>query len=236
MSEHEVNLDLFEGPVELLLWLVRKNELDILDVPVARLTDDFLGYVRAAHNLQLETASDFLVMAGILLRLKMRQLLPRPKEEDLDTTTVTLEQILDEFRRYQHAARVLHERETERRDLFPRPGGAVPAAPVADSEDLAVLTAAFRRVLENIKPGRLHEVAPRKVRFEDKLDDLRRLLRARRRVRFEEAVSGSSLTELIVMFIAVLELTRLGELRVSQDDQFGTIILELADGPAPDPA
>lgn len=236
MTQPDVNLDLFEGPVELLLYLVRKNELDVLDVPIARLTDDFLGYVRSAQTLQLEGASDFLVMAGILLRLKMRQLLPRPKEEDLETATVTLEQILDEFRRYQQAARVLHEREAERRDLFPRPGGTVPPAPAAESEDLAVLTAAFRRVLENIKPERLHEVAPLKVRFEDKLDDLRRLLRARRRVRFEEAVSGSSLTELIVMFIAVLELARLGELRVTQDAQFATIDLELVDAPAPDPA
>jgi len=233
VTEPDVRLDLFEGPVELLLYLVRKHELDVTDVPIARLTDDFLGFVRAAQHLQLETASDFLVMAGVLLRLKMRKLLPRPKEEDLDTPEVSLEQILDEFRRYQEAARVLHERETERRELHPRPGGAAPHARVADSEPLSLLTTAFRHLLENVKPERLHEVGPRKVKFEDKIAGLRRLIREKGRVKFEEAISGGSLTEIIVLFIAVLELVRLNEIRVSQDEQFGTIVLVHNPEPAP---
>jgi segregation and condensation protein A len=227
MDYPDVRLETFEGPVELLLYLVRKNELDVLDVPIGRLTDDFLGFVRSARNLNLESASDFLVMSGILVRLKMRQLLPRPKDEDLETPTVSLEQILDEFRRYQKAARVLSDKEQERRQVFPRPGGVIPKAPVAEQEELSVLTAAFRHLLENIKPERMVEVGPRKIRFEDKLAALRRLLRARGRLRFEEAVTGRTLTELIVLFIAVLELVRLGEITVSQDEQFGTISLVL---------
>lgn len=225
MQVPEVRLDLFEGPVELLLYLVRRNELDVGDVPIGRLTDDFLGFVRTAPELNMESAADFLVMSGILVRLKIRALLPRPREEELETPTVTLEQILDEFRRYQQAARLLSQREEERRRVWPRPGGSLPPAPAAESQELSTLTLAFRRLLARVRTEQLTEVAPLKVRFEDKLAELRALLRRRGRVDFESAVTGNSITELIVMFIAVLELVRIGEIRVAQQDQFASIEL-----------
>ncbi len=226
MTGHEVRLEMFEGPVELLLYLVRKNELDVFDVPISRLTDDFLGFVRSAQKLNLEAAADFLVMAGVLLRLKMRRLLPSQKEEELETPTVTLEQILDEFRKYQQAARLLSDREQERRLVFPRPS-VIPRGRPPQKEDLSLLTTAFRRLLEKIKPGPMPEVAPRKIRFEDKLEELRQLIHNHGTIDFEQALSSSTLTELVVMFIALLELVRLGEIRIRQEKQFGTITLEL---------
>ncbi len=226
MPLSDVRLQVFEGPVELLLYLVRKNELDVQDVPVARLTDDFLGHIRQAERLNIEAASDFLVMAAVLLRLKVRRIIPVRKDEELDTPTVTLEQILDEFRRYQQAARVLQDREQQRRLVFPHPP-VLPRGQLAEQADVVLLTEAFRRVMAKLSAERIVEVAPRKIRLEDKLDQLRRLVRSRGRVTFEEAVDCRTLTELIVMFVAVLELTRLGEIRVRQDEQFGTILLEL---------
>ncbi|MFO7638214.1 MAG: segregation/condensation protein A [bacterium] len=225
MQVPEVRLELFEGPVELLLYLVRRSELDISEVPIGRLTDDFLGFVRGAPELNMESAADFLVMSGILVRLKMRALLPRPREEELDTPTVSLEQILDEFRRYQQAAQLLSRREDERRQVWPRPGGTLPPAPAAESQELSTLTAAFRRLLTRVRTERLVEVAPVKIRFEDKLAELRGLIRRRGRLAFEAAVGGNSITEIIVMFIAVLELVRTGEITVAQEGQFGTIEL-----------
>ncbi|HDR00131.1 MAG TPA: hypothetical protein ENN51_07610 [candidate division WOR-3 bacterium] len=225
MQVPAVRLDLFEGPVELLLWLVRKNELDVGDVPIGRLTDDFLGFVREAPTLNMESTADFLVMSGILVRLKIRSLLPRPREEDLDTPGVTLEQILDEFRQYQEAARVLSRREDERRQLWPRPGGNLPPAPAAAREELSTLTGAFRRLLARVRTEPLVEVAPIKIRFEDKLAELRRLLHRRGRLSFEGAVTGRTITELIVMFIAVLELVRTGEIEIAQPHQFSDIEL-----------
>ncbi len=222
----DVRLDLFEGPVELLLYLVRKNELDVIDVPVGRLTDDFLVSVRQAHELDMESASDFLIMAAILLRLKTRALLPRSPEEDLTTPTVSLEQILDEFRRYQQVARLLSDKESERRLLYPRVGES-PRSKLAESEDVIALTAAFKRVLSRLTPDRVAQIAPPKVRLEDKLADLRRIIRERKSVDFEEVVTGTTVSEVIVLFIAVLELVRLGELRVRQEAEFGTIRLEL---------
>jgi segregation and condensation protein A len=235
VSEPEVRLELFEGPVELLLFLVRKNELDVFDVPVARLTDDFLGWVRQAQELNMEIASDFLVMSAVLVRIKVRQLLPRMKEEDLDTATVTLEQILDEFRRYQEVARLLSSKEAERRQVFPRMG-ETPRSRLADSEDLLRLTAALKRVLTRMAPEPSVRITPPKIRVEDKIAALRELVRRRGRVDFEEAISGRNVAEVIVMFIAVLELVRLGELRVSQEEELGTIRLEAREPePAPVP-
>lgn len=228
----DVRLDLFEGPVELLLYLVRKNELDVADVPVGRLTDDFLATVRQAQKLDMESASDFLIMAAVLLRLKTRALLPRGPEEDLTTPTVSLEQIMDEFRRYQQVARLLSDKESERRLVYPRAGES-PRARQAESEDVVALAAALKRVLAKLAPERVAQIAPPKVRMEDKIVDLRRVIRARKSVDFEEVVTGTTVAEVIVTFIAVLELVRLGELRVRQQAEFGTIRLELREpGPA----
>ncbi len=220
-----VRLEVFEGPVELLLYLVRKNELDVADVPIAQLTDDFLAWVRTTSVFPMESASDFLVMAAVLLRLKVRQLLPRTPAEDLETPVVSLEQILDEFRRFQQVARVLSERESERRRMFPRLG-ETPRSRLAESEDLLLLTSALQRVLARLTPEPVARLAPLKLRIEDRIAALRQLVRTRGAVAFEEAVSGRTIAEVIVMFIAVLELVRLGELRVRQKTEFGTIQLE----------
>lgn len=225
MSEiAQVRLDIFEGPVELLLYLVRKNELDILDIPIARLTDDYLAVLRTSDRLNLEVAGDFLVMAAVLVRLKVRALLPRTGEEDLSTPQVSLEQILDAYRQFQSAARILAQREAEQRQRFPRRGESPPALP-AEGEDIAVLTRAFSRLLARLKPEPRLTIAPREVRIEDQLARLRQLIAAREVVDFEEAVSGATLAEIVVTFLALLELVRLGEVRVEQTEDFGPIRL-----------
>lgn len=217
-------LELFEGPVELLLYLVRKAELDVFDVPVGRLTDDYLAFLRRADALDMEPALDFMVMAAVLLRLKARQLLPRSPDENLDTPVVTLEGILDDFRRYQHVAGLLASREAERRLMFPR-RGETPRSALADSGDMLLLAAAFKRVLARLQPEKPLAIEPRRIRVEDHIASLRRLVGERGTIAFDEAVTGSTLAEVIVMFIAVLELIRLGELAVRQEQEFGTIQL-----------
>ncbi|MEO0079681.1 MAG: segregation/condensation protein A [candidate division WOR-3 bacterium] len=221
----EVRLEIFEGPIELLLYLVRQKELDITAVPIGRLTEDYLSYLRSTSVIDMEAAADFLVMAAILVRLKVRYLLPRPAEEDLTTPTVTLEQIIDQFRKYQRVAQLLSAREKERRQMFPR-RGETPRSRLAEGEDLVVLAAAFRRVVARLVPTLPLQFEPRRVRIEDKLAELRQLLAERQRVQFDEAVVGHSLAELIVTFIALLELVRLGEVRVEQESHFGAIWLE----------
>jgi segregation and condensation protein A len=225
MSEDTiVRLDFFEGPVELLLYLVRKNELDVLDVPIARLTDDYLAFIRTHHGLNLDNAVDFLVMAAVLMRLKVRALLPHQPEEELSTPQISLEQILDSFRQFQQAARILAQREQDQRLRFPRPG-IQPSVRLAEGEDLTQLMRAFSRLLARMAPAPAVTITPQEIKIEDKIEHLRLLLRQKDRVSFEEAVTGASLIELIVTFLALLELVRLGEVRVEQKDEFGPITL-----------
>jgi segregation and condensation protein A len=224
-----VRMDVFEGPVELLLYLVRKNELNVLDIPIARLTDDYLAYLRTSPALNLDTAADFMVMAAVLVRLKVRALLPRMAEEDLTTPQVTLEQILDSYRQFQNAAQILARREAQQRLRFPRKGES-PRAKPAEQEELALLTQAFSRLLARLKPQPQLTIAPREYKIEDKIQSLRLLINKRMVVDFEEAINGATLTELIVTFLALLELVRLGEVTVEQQEEFGPIRLSRREG------
>lgn len=224
MSELQVRLEMFEGPVELLLYLVRKEELDIFDIPIARLTDDYLTLLRASENIDLTAASDFLIMAAVLVRLKVRALLPRQPEEDLSTPEISLEQILDAYRQFQVAARILSEKEAESRLRFPRTGESAPPV-VAESEDIVLLTRAFTRLFSRITAAPPLKFEPQTIRLEDKIARLRHLLAEQEIIDFETAVAGATLTELIVTFFALLELVRLGEVKLEQPDAFAPIRL-----------
>lgn len=223
-KETLVRLEVFEGPLELLLYLVRKNELDVFDIPIARLTDDYLALLRSENLLNLDAASDFLVMAAVLLRLKTRALLPRTAEEDLSTPQISLEQIIESYRSFQQAARLLANREAEQRQRFPRPGESPPPRP-AESEDITLLARAFSRLLARLKPTPTVTIEPQRIKVSDKIAVLRNLLKAKERLAFEEAVTGATLTEIIVTFLALLELVRLGEVKVVQTDAFAPIEL-----------
>jgi len=157
---------------------------------------------------------------------------PSQPDEDTETPTVTLDQILDDFRKYQRVAELLGTREAERRRMFPR-RGETPRSALAANEDMTLLAAALQRVLARLGPRPRVTIEPRRVRIEDMLAGLRRLLADRRALTFEEAVTGQTLTEVIVMFLAVLELVRLGEVRVRQAAEFDTIVLELREPAAP---
>ncbi len=223
-AETQIVLDLFEGPVELLLYLVRKNELDVLDVPIARLTNDYLTYLRTGTILNLDACADFMVMAAVLIRLKVRALLPRQPDEDLSTPQISLESILDSYRQFQEAARLLGQREAEQRLRFPRKG-VQPPRRLTEREDLTLLTQAFSRLLARLKTAPVVTITPQEVKIEDKIERLRLLLKEEEVVDFEEAVNGVTLTELIVTFLALLELVRLGEVQVEQTEEFGPIRL-----------
>lgn len=223
-EETFVRLEPFEGPLELLLYLVRKNELDVFDIPIARLTDDYLTLLRTAHLLNLDTASEFLVMAAVLLRLKARALLPRPPEEDLSPPPITLEQILESYRSFQQAARLLAKKEDQQRQRFPRQGESPPPPP-AESEDITLLTRAFSRLLARLKPQSTVALPPPRIKVTDKLAHLRALLKENESLTLEEAVGGLTLLDLIVTFLALLELVRLGEITVTQESAFTPILI-----------
>ena len=221
---HRVELEVFEGPIELLLYLVRgEKELDIAEIPVARITYQYLSYIQSLAHLNLENAAEFLLMAVVLIRMKMRSLLPRPRTENLDTgSAISMDDIVAEFRRYQQAAQLLSGLEEHRRNLFPRAGAS--RVELDASGDVLLLTNAFQTVVSRLSPNDDFVVERVQLRIEERLVKLRALLAEQRVIDFIEYLSTmTTISEVIITFLAALELARLGELRVSQDEATGAI-------------
>jgi segregation and condensation protein A len=226
-SEYQVKTEIFSGPIELLLYLARKNEVDIFDVSLSKITDDYLSYIQKVKNLNVEVTSDFLLMAVVLIRLKVWRLLPSTKEgEELPEQPISLEDIINEFKKYSGVAGFLSDLELKRSQLFPRRGQIVEELPEA-AGDIYVLISAFQKVLEKNLPKATLEITVPEMKLEDKLAELRVAFAEKLKIGFNEiAEQNRTITEIIILFIALLELIRLGEIRVKQDTEFGEIVLE----------
>ena len=245
MSEHlefesspdayKVKLDSFEGPLDLLLHLIRKNELNIYDIPIALITEQYLGYIEMMQELSLDVAGEFLVMAATLIHIKSRMLLPRPETSSLDPTEdedpreVLVRRLL-EHQKFKAAAELLHERETLRSAQYIRPDASVAAAAGDDYEpelevDLFSLLAAFRGVLEraNRKPRMV--LPPEQISIEDRIAQLLDRLSETDACGFEDlfADGDGSRPFMIVTFLALLEMIRLKLVRIFQSGGFGPI-------------
>ena len=244
--EMEVRLPAFEGPLALLLHLIDKNKVDIYDIPIAQITDQYLDYVARMETADLDLMSDFLVMAATLLDIKTRMLLPVPEEEEEDGGDPRAELVarLLEYRKYKLLGEELHDMEVGSDHTFYR-GTDLPEevaayrSPVELDALLAGVDAArLRAVFEEVM-GRFREKQDRekplfdgkirreKIQLSGRLAHVRRLVRRFRRQSFRELLSSStSRTEVIITFIAVLELLKTGEIRLTEDSTAEDFILE----------
>ncbi len=247
-SFYNVRLETFEGPLDLLLHLIRKNELDIYDIPIALITKQYLEYLSFLKELNLEVAGDFLVMASTLLQIKSRMLLPDPEpeegegeQEEEDPRTELVRRLLD-YQRYQEAGQHLGDREVLGREVFARLAVVPELVPPADDEilelDLFELAEAFRALLAKVPASRVHEVAGTEtVSMVDAINEILSLLQERDMLAFEELFLIDDRRErLVVNFLALLELCRLKLIKVLQNIAGGPIYLypavtaEVADG------
>jgi segregation and condensation protein A len=232
---YQVKLEAFEGPLDLLLHLIRKNELNIYDIPIALITEQYLGYLELLQELNLDVAGEFLVMASTLIHIKSRMLLPRPdpsQEEPVEEEDPreSLVRRLLEHQRYKAAAGLLHEREILRAAQFTRPDGSVADAAGDDYEpelevDLFSLLSAFRGVLERANRRAAMVLPPAQVSIEDRMHDLLGRLSETDACGFEDLFTGGdgSRAFLIVTFLALLEMIRLKLVRVFQAAGTGPI-------------
>ncbi len=248
----KVNLPVFEGPLDLLLFLIRKSELDIHDIPIAELTREYLATLETMERLDLNVAGDFLVMAAQLMVIKSRMLLPSPEaaegEPEPEDPRSELVARLLEYRQFKEAAASLGERESLRREAFGRMGvedearrSAEKAA--ADEEqaldvNLFDLLRAFLRILDELPENAVREIEREEVSVVQKMNEILDLLDAHESVPFRRAFSGASRVALLAGFLAVLELARLKSILVRQAAAFGEIHLyRRKDAPtAPAPA
>ena len=221
MEAYTVKVDVFEGPLDLLLHLIKQNQIDIYDIPIALVTEQYLDYIRIMKALDLTIAGEFLVMAATLMYIKSRMLLPAPieeEEEEGEDPRAELVQRLVEYKRFKEAAVRLSQQALLGVDVFIRPAREIEA-------DLFHLIDALRELVKRQEIEDFHEVTLDRVTLQDKMTELwDKLQGAKEAVAFSALFTPlSSRLELIVTFLALLELIRSGMLRAYQRDVFGPV-------------
>jgi segregation and condensation protein A len=239
--DYKVKLEVFEGPLDLLLYLIKRDEVDIYDISIERIAKQYLEYMEAFQVLNIDLAGEFIVMAANLLYIKSRTLLPREQqmpEEDVDEDDPRWELIrqLIEYKKFKEAAGQLRSREALQEKLFPRFPSTPELAPSANLlvEEVGIfdLINAFQKVLkrlENKKREDLREIFEENFTVSYKIEFLLRVIYDGIPVRFDECFAeAANRAEIVVTFLAMLELIRLKQLRVRQENHFEDIWIERA--------
>jgi segregation and condensation protein A len=230
-SPYTVRLEMFEGPLDLLLHLINKNELDIFNIPIALITEQYLEYLKLMKVLNLDIAGEYLLMASTLLHIKSKMLLPtstEEEEEEGEDPRAELVRRLLEYQKYKNAAGELGRRPMLDRDVFIRliPGDT---EQIREEEKIEVslfeLLEAFRKVLERVKIEAFHEVILERLSVEEKIEEILALLQKEKRsmafhLLFPEP---ASLRVIVVTFLAILELVKMKHVRIFQAAPFETI-------------
>jgi segregation and condensation protein A len=233
MEEYKIKLEAFEGPLDLLMYLLDKNKIDIYDIPIAEITEQYIAYLNQFKEFEIEIASEFLVMAATLLKIKSKMLLPKPDlEDDLDEGDPRAELVarLLEYRRYKEVSVVLEDMAQKKSHIFSRKPKelAEVTLPLANL-DIKELVQAFKNVLAANEPKKNALVAKEKFTVADKMGAIAELLEKRgRKIIFEEMFDGAyDKLEVIVTFMAMLELIRLGKITAEQKGAFTPIFISL---------
>jgi segregation and condensation protein A len=224
---YNIKIPVFEGPFDLLLHLIKEAKIDIYDIPIALITRQYLQYIEMMKELNLEIAGDFLVMASTLIHIKSRMLLPPDEEtplEEQEDPRLELVQKLLEYQTFKEAASSLRDREDEWKKVFSRD-------PLSDEgEELYLidvnlfdLMSAFKKLLETVSPD-IITITKETLTVKDRMSVIMEMIEGLDAMRFEEIFKGSiTRIHLIITFVALLELIRLGLVKAYQEKEFGNI-------------
>jgi segregation and condensation protein A len=232
--DYKVKLEIFEGPLDLLLYLIKRDEIDIYDISIERITRQYLEYLQAFKELNIDVAGEFVVMAANLIYLKSRSLLPvdqQPPEEDADEDDPRWDLIrqLIEYKKFKEAAAQLHVRELEQERIFARDGGsstAIADAPLRLREvGIFELIHAFQNVIKRVEAREdLREIFGERFSVSEKIDMILQRVGQGAAVRFSDLFGEIvSRVEIVVTFLALLELIRLKQVRAIQPKLFDEI-------------
>ncbi|MBC8358611.1 MAG: segregation/condensation protein A [Candidatus Aminicenantes bacterium] len=231
---YKIKLDIFEGPLDLLLYLVKKDELNIYDIPVAQVTEQYLAYLELMRLLDLDIAGQFLVMAATLMQIKSRMLLPKDEtnnqeEEEVDPREELVQQLL-EYQRFKEIASELRQREQRQQGQFRRKPGAISPDLINQPDDVYFeasifdLINAFTQALQEVPRDLFYEVVKDEFTVEQKIHDILHLLLNQEVLTLIKLFrQAKNKLEIIATFLAVLELIRLKEITVRQKGLFGEI-------------
>ena len=240
-NDFAIRLPAFEGPLDLLLYLIRRNEVDIYDIPIEQVTTQYIEVLGSMEHLDLEVAGEFFVMASTLMYIKSRMLLPKKdqgadedvEEDELDPRWELVQQLL-EYRKFKEAAEDIQKLILNTNDLIPRIGPresveAVerPLKPVDRVDLWNTFNHVLRRLAERITEGEIHA---EQVTVADRMEYILTRLKQESRFLFSDLFeSTTTLTTIVASFLAVLELTRLGKIQLRQDTAFADIRCQCVD-------
>jgi segregation and condensation protein A len=230
---YEFKLDVFEGPLDLLLYLIRKNEVDIYNIPIAMITEQYLQHIEVMKALNLDVAGEYLVMASTLILIKSKMLLPAEENEEGeavegDDPRGPLIQQLLEYQAFKEAALNLAQRPLLGRDTFKRDYAIEESEPNEEEEEFVELGVfdlieAFRRIVSTLKKEELMEIDVERISLTDRINEIMERLQTEKDLTFEDLLDVKSRKRIIYTLLAVLELVKLRVIRAYQSGPFGTI-------------
>jgi segregation and condensation protein A len=230
---NKFQLDVFEGPLDLLLHLIKKNEVSITDIPIAVITEQYLAMLELMQGLDLDMAGEFLVMAATLVHIKSRMLLPPDEtgaddeEEGGDPRDELVRRLL-EYQRFKEAAGDLERRDILRRDVFARSPEPPEHVETVGFENVSLfdLISALRTVLERLPKDSVHQVVLETISVRERMSLLLDDLHRRGKIVFQELFAGAvSRLEVIVTFLAMLELVKIRAVKIWQEEATGPIVI-----------
>lgn len=235
---YDIHLEIFEGPLDLLLYLIKKDDLDIKEIQIAQITNEYLEYMELMKEMNLEVAGEFLVMAATLMQIKAKMLLP-PSVEEEDEGPDPLDELkskLLEYQKYKEVAQTLVQREQDNANVFYRP------PPVFDKDEYMLdvsifdLMESFRSVLKEL-PKEVKEIVYKEIPIETRIREILDFMEGKEYVSFIEILRKETTRHgLIVSFLAILELIRLKQIIARQSEQFGDVrIYRVKDEPNKNP-
>ncbi len=237
VDDLKFRLDVFEGPLDLLLYLLKRDEIDIFDIPIEHITRQYVDYLNVMTMLDLNIAGEFIVMAATLMMIKSRMLLPeddRPEmEEEDDDPRWELVRQLVEYKKFKEAAGRLSCLEQRRADMFDRAEFELPVESGGDGIALAdvslfELIDAFNEALKRARTSDFSEIHGEKFTIADKIETILKTCRRHNECRFGCLFpAGSDRSEIVCTFLALLELIRLRQVRVAQEKDFGDIVIAM---------
>jgi segregation and condensation protein A len=229
---YKVKLDVFEGPLDLLLYLIQKEEVDIYDIPISKITDQYLEYLELMKLLDLNIAGEFLVMAATLMHIKSKMLLPPDQSEEEkveEDPRAELVRRLIEYKKFKEAAGELSQMESHHKHFFARVGSGVKPDELPREEEffeasLFDLITAFTKVLKDIPKDVFYKVVKDEFTVSEKIHDILHMMVERRSLMFTDLFkTAKNKFEIITIFLAVLELIKIKEIIVVQSAPFAEI-------------
>ncbi|MGC8866839.1 MAG: segregation and condensation protein A [Elusimicrobiales bacterium] len=227
MNMLDIHLEIFEGPLDLLLYLIKKNNLNIYDIPISQITKEYLEYLDVMKELDLEIAGDFLVMASTLMQIKIKTLMPRSCEDEEEGKDPRLEltRMLEEYQKYKAVAAMLSERYNRFKDIFYR------GSPVFSSDDrhlevdIRLLIDAVKRAFEKVATA---EIIGEDVPIESRIEKIMKMVEKKGYVLLDDVFADEvSRRGIVTCFLALLELVKINRVKVIQEESFGEVRIYL---------